>query len=269
MAWTWPWQSYPKRAPRVATLINFCSNDLPFMRYAVAEAAKFSEIILVPVANQFFDGKPENEEKIALAQAQCPAAQFIRFPINLADAHPLIYWYGYARHVAIQHLPADIDYVMFLDADEIAEGDQFKAWLASGEPWRYKTLRLAAYWYFREVTFQAKTLEETPIMIARELLTEKPNVLLSHEDRNALWNHGQKPKKKMAMYHGTPLIHHYSWVRTKEQMLRKVSSSGHKDEKDWVKLVDAEFASPFSGKDFVHGYTYNTVPARWPININE
>lgn len=56
-----------------------------------------------------------------------------------------------------------------------------------------------------------------------------------------------------------PLAHHYSWVRTKGEMLKKVETFGHKSDRDWVALVEKEFSHEFSGKDFVSGYEYETV----------
>jgi hypothetical protein len=55
---------------------------------------------------------------------------------------------------------------------------------------------------------------------------------------------------------GTPMIHHYSWVRTKEEMLQKVKSWGHRDDTDWQNLVEKEFSHNFTGTDFVPGHNY-------------
>ena len=56
-----------------------------------------------------------------------------------------------------------------------------------------------------------------------------------------------------------PMFHHYSWVRTKEQLLLKVRCWSHNWERDWTKLVEEEFSRPFSGIDFVHGYSFLEV----------
>ena len=64
---------------------------------------------------------------------------------------------------------------------------------------------------------------------------------------------------------GTPFVHHYSWVRTKEEMLKKVENWGHKHDKNWTSLIEEEFSRPFNGTDFVHGYSYNIVENKFNI----
>jgi hypothetical protein len=54
-------------------------------------------------------------------------------------------------------------------------------------------------------------------------------------------------------------MHHYSWVRTKEEMLRKVKAWGHTNDKDWNTLIEEEFSREFNGKDFVHGYNFEIL----------
>ena len=56
-----------------------------------------------------------------------------------------------------------------------------------------------------------------------------------------------------------PMIHHYSWVRTYEEMLKKVKHWGNTKDKDWTTMVHKEFEKDFDGTDFVHNYEYNKV----------
>ena len=56
-----------------------------------------------------------------------------------------------------------------------------------------------------------------------------------------------------------PMIHHYSWVRTYKEMLKKVKHWGHTKDKDWTSLVHEEFKKDFDGTDFVHNYKYDKV----------
>jgi hypothetical protein len=63
------------------------------------------------------------------------------------------------------------------------------------------------------------------------------------------------------------MFHHYSWVRTRDEMMKKVQSWGHKNDRDWVALVNEEFSAPFKGSDFVHGYKYKTVSPLFDIRF--
>jgi len=62
-------------------------------------------------------------------------------------------------------------------------------------------------------------------------------------------------------------FHHYSWARTKEQMLTKVKNWGHRKQRNWQELVENEFSHEFNGKDFIHGYNYSRVPNLFDIKL--
>jgi hypothetical protein len=65
---------------------------------------------------------------------------------------------------------------------------------------------------------------------------------------------------------GLPLFHHFSWVRSYENMLHKVSTWGHKcDKDDWPQKVKEMFDSHVP-LDFVHGYKYDVVPDAFGIS---
>lgn len=64
---------------------------------------------------------------------------------------------------------------------------------------------------------------------------------------------------------GNPIVHHFSWVRNKEDMLKKVKNWGHNSDKNWINLVEKEFSRPFNGTDFVHGYEYNIVENKFNL----
>jgi hypothetical protein len=78
-----------------------------------------------------------------------------------------------------------------------------------------------------------------------------------------------KKEKAMTGLDGTPMIHHYSWVRTKEQLMRKVFSWSHRTERDWESLVEEEFSQPPSNVDFVHGYELASVTPFCAIDLSK
>ena len=50
------------------------------------------------------------------------------------------------------------------------------------------------------------------------------------------------PKREKAVgVDGLPFIHHYSWVRTKEECLQKGRTWGHKNEENWTEIVEKTF----------------------------
>jgi hypothetical protein len=119
-------------------------------------------------------------------------------------------------------------------------------------------MKLANYYYFREPVYQSLTFEDSVILVKKSLLSEA--MIMDFEDRNKPFLEIPEPKERMVFGpENKPMIHHYSWVRTKEEMLKKVKTWGHSEDRDWISLVEKEFQSEFSGTDFVHGYKYKTV----------
>jgi hypothetical protein len=113
---------------------------------------------------------------------------------------------------------------------------------------------LANYWYFREPTYRATTLEDSVVLVRRFLVGE---IDLKAKRERGQFVGATTPRR--VTWCGQPMVHHYSWVRTKAEMLRKVRSWGHRDKKDWVTLVEEEFSRPFNGRCFVHDYRFDVV----------
>ena len=244
--------------PKITTVINYCSNDYRFIRDCVQNAAAFSEEVLVPYSDHFYDGTPENKALLAQTITENPEASFIFFPYNPDLQVNAQHWVTWARVVGWQNSHPSTTHLLFLDADEIVEANRFAQWLKSGQFQQNNVLKLANYYYFREPCYQALTYEDSAILILKSCLNE--SMLMDFEDRHKPWLETPEPKTRMVLgLDGLPMVHHYSWVRTKAQMLKKVQTWGHNQDRNWVKLVENEFERDFSGTDFVHGYQYKTV----------
>ena len=248
----------------IGTIINFCSNDYPFLRHCIDAVKPFSSQIVIPVCDHFFDGKKEERSTLNAIYAENPDVQFIEFPFDpgrtLYGARPNVYWHNLARMIARFFLKEEIAYALFLDCDEIAESARVLQWLQQFPYHDYETLLFLNYWYFREPSLQAATWESSPLLVKKQLLD---HALLMHEkERLGIYLRIQGPKvDRQGGLDGKPLFHHYSWVRTKEQLLRKVVSWGHNRDTNWESKVQEEFSRPFNGTDFVHGYEFvKTAP---------
>lgn len=245
--------------PRITTIINFCTNDYRFIGSCIRHAAAFSDEVIVPYTDHFYDGTPENKALLEKTIAENPQARFVYFPYdpNL-DVLPQ-HWVTYARVVGWKASRPETDFILFLDADEIVDSERFGLWLKKFPLSTQNVVKLANYYYFRDVCYQAETFEDSVVLARKSRLTEA--MIMDFLDRDKSYRDIAEPKSRMVL--GTdqkPLIHHYSWVRTEEEMVKKVSTWGHSHERNWVQLVREEFAQGFSGVDFVHGYRYKTVP---------
>ena len=148
------------------------------------------------------------------------------------------------------------DWVLFLDADEIIDGDRFKQFLEVATLDECNAFSFRCYWYFRSAKYQALKTENAGTAIRREVL--RPEYILSPRER---WGMCAAPlyAHDVRGLDGLPMCHHYSWVRTKQELLNKVRTWGHCKDRDWTKLVEDEFNHEFNGRDFVHGYRYNIL----------
>lgn len=261
----------------IATVINYCTNDYHFLRFNLSQAKKFSQQILVPVCNYFYDGSRENQALINRSIKENPEAKFIKFNYNPRATKTLWrgwqyilrhlglgrvfgpqYWICFSRHLGYQTINPPVKYVLFLDADEVIDGRKFLAWLNTNQYRLYHGLKLANYWYWRTPQYQAIDWEDSPLLTEYSCL--KKAVFLDHDERNGIFNSIPGPKSRMILgLDQKPMIHHYGWAKPKQNLLKKVQTWGHSKDKNWVKLIKREFSHSFSGTDFIYRRRYQTV----------
>ena len=256
----------------IGTIINFCSNDYPFLHSCIQAVKPFSAQILVPVCDHFFDGEKEDAQILNRIYAENPDVQFLEFPFDTEKgfygSHSANYWHNLARMIGRFFLKDEIKHILFLDCDEIIDSTKFISWLDTFPLPEYEGVSLANYWYFRECHFQAKSWEHTPLLVKKEVLDG--TILMNPRERLGIYlSLAGNKKDRIVGIDGLPMIHHYSWVRTKEQLLRKVASWGHSRDRNWEPLVEEEFSRPFNGTDFVHGYNFNEVEPFTSIDLSK
>lgn len=232
----------------ISVVISYCNNDFKFIEKNLGEVRKFAKDIIVCYCDYSFDGEQEDPSKILQMLEIAKGCNIVKIPYDLDKPdkyhHNLMRWYG------IQN--AKEDYVLFLDADEIIEGELFNEFLENYD-YKYDVLSLECNWYFRD-NRKAKKTEEAGVLCKKSICTE--DYIFSNAER---WEFLNRKNLKITMnfrYKDQILCHHYSWARTKEEMLKKVKSWGHKNERDWVGLIEEEFSREFNGTDFVHKYEY-------------
>lgn len=260
----------------LATVVNFCSNERRFIRATLEQAMLFSRQVIIPVCDHFFDSTPENRLLLDQVYAAFPNCLFIEYPFIpkkipkkiWKKVDPAHFWHSLSRLLGVQYLDEDIETVLFLDADEVPDGKRFNQWLDCSDYMHHTAIKLSNYWYFRDPTNQALKFEDSVVLAQRRAL--ELDILLNQEERDAIYNLLPGPKRRNVNgSDGYPMFHHYSWVRTQDEMLKKVRAWGHKDDRNWEGLVNEEFTGPFRGIDFVHGYSYKTVKPFVDIRFDE
>lgn len=226
----------------------------------------------MPVCDHFFDGTEEDYallEKIYQAFPQCLFVEYPFIPDKISKrlfkvvdfAH---FWHSLSRLIGSQFIEESVENVLFLDADEIPEAKRFTEWLECSDYACHTVLKLANYWYFREHYYQSEQWEDSIVFAQKRAL--EPHLLLRQEERNAIYDSLPGPKRRMVMgVDGHPMFHHYSWVRTEAEMLKKVHSWSHKNDRAWDKLVTEEFSRPFQGIEFVNKNPCKTVKPAFSV----
>lgn len=260
----------------IGVVINYCTNDYRFIKHTIRQASTFTNHIIVSISDHFFDGTYENSRLLNKTIRENPRAEFVRFKydskkkvqnypwwrlrriLKLSLQSGSQYWICYQRLVGYLKITDNIEYVLFLDADEIIDSRRFKEWLGTERYRKYTAMKFANYWYFREPRYQATVYEDTPLMVKKGVVKE--TFFFDYSEREGMYQKILGRKKRMIVgLDSKPMIHHYGWVRTKKEMLKKVSSWGHNRDCDWKKLVDEEFSHAFTGRDFIQKYRHRLV----------
>lgn len=239
----------------LTTIIQYSTLDYRFLNANLWRLSRFSNEIIIPICDHFHNGEKENQE---LLNKSIDIIK--RYP----NAKPHFFnWEGEKRNNYYHHLSRKIGtdlstnrWLLFLDGDEVVD-DKFWDWFYSVQHLD-NAFWLTCYWYFREPIYRATKTEGAGLVIRKKYCDWDLN---HHQERQQLFNlpNFECGDQKMIGFENKPVIHHFSWVRTKDEMLRKVRSWGHRFDRDWVKLVEEEFSRPFNGTDFVHGYEYEVV----------
>jgi hypothetical protein len=250
----------------IASIINFCTNDIRFLDAIIKGAKIFSEQLFIVVCDHFFDGRDEDFGLLEWLYKTYPDCIFIEFPfdvnnlfvnwMSLPAEHDIRHlWHNTGKLISYYFLDPTIDYVLYLDADEILDGDKFKLWLDHFDYRSFDALRFSSYWYFRESCYQATTYADTALLIKKDVL--EPEHFLDPDERMGIF-HGINGRKQghVLGLDMRPMVHHFSWVRTKEEFLKKSETWAHYWERDWKSLIEDEFSKEFTGVDFVRGYKY-------------
>ena len=255
------------------------SDDFVFLWPGLKQLAGVCVEVVVAIGTKLWNGDSENGAKIESfidkATTEYPNVSFVKYQVPQDEfkstrgmVSPEMYWEGHARFVAQVAFKSRHEYVLFLDSDEIIDARTFGAWLDTGGYKGWAAMKRQNYWYWREPCYRARDyIEDSVVLIRTDAYN--PMALFSNQGRHGVWDActGRKARNLPGI-DGKPMIHHYSWVRTKEGMLRKVRAWGHRnDRNDWEACVNTEFSGAFSGTDFLKGLAYDEVDNTFGIEL--
>jgi hypothetical protein len=265
---------------KIGCIIISNSDDLHFLETTLREASHlFQDVVIATGTRLWNENDPENMEKVddfdKNVVSKYDNVKIIKYnvpddkmAVMMANVTPSMYWEGHARWKGLEALDQSCEYVMFLDSDEVIDGTLFQKWMDTNDYKKYDAIKLANYWYWREPIYRARDyIEDSVVLIKKKTLNQM--FLFSNMGRHGVFEacrtDDDKPRSVMGV-DGTPMIHHYSWVRNKDTMLRKVMNWGHRNDfNKWPEFVEQEFSRPFNGTDFIKNLTYDTVDDKFNL----
>lgn len=245
----------------ISIVIQYSTNEFKFLEKNLVQSCKFADEVILCMCDRFFDGSPEDGrlvEATLKVASRYPKCRVLTFQWEGEHPNPN-YYHNVSRKLGGE--AARGEWLLFLDADEILD-DGFGRW-AEGATKEDNVYCLSCYWYFRSPKYRSKTMEGCGLLIKKDICLWDVGLNLERQQFHGLPNF-----RYSGLFDGRPLAHHFSWVRSKEEMLTKVRKWGHKNDRDWVSLVAEEFSRPFNGSDFVHGYEYDIVEDS-PYGLND
>lgn len=273
-------------SPPLVTVVSFSTIELEFADDLLRNAAAFSDVVVLSVGERLYTGAPEDECAISALQQAHPAVRVVRYPVPDELLRTPIALHNRARVVGLEaglralrdtQRGDDGSWVLFLDGDEIPDGDKFAAWWrASRDTAPPSALKLLNYWLFLSPRLVAEEHEDSVLLVHSSCLTQPA---LDHaRERDGIFMHvdacaAGMTRRRVPGLDGAPMFWHMSWVRRDRAALhRKVANWGHCNDRDWHTLIDAAMDGIERGalplRDFVHGYPLRAVtPADAPPHI--
>jgi hypothetical protein len=248
---------------KIGAVVSYCENDHKFLEPCVKSLKKVCSNIVISYCERYLDGSEQNLDRLNQFLKDNPeviAASFAHENAFSADPRS---GHNFARIVGYEILRGITNKIMFVDTDEILDAESFKIWAnQSNDIDILDHMNFKCFWYYRDTCWRALQTENCiSLHNSKSLMVEDLN---SAAER---WFWYAKPNTKIGccLLNGSPIAHHYSWVRTKDEMIKKVNGWGHQSDRDWNGLVNLCFSSEFTGKprkelgwrtDIVHNYDY-------------
>jgi len=258
-------------------VISYCSLHNRFIEENIKQCLKVTNNIFITCHSFLYDKTVENLDYINDLRKKYPSIKVLNFKIDLKDD----YYKNFKEISKISRVMAykqalvkmeNLEWILFIDADEIPEGDRLNRLLLSIENNTddYKNYIFATYWYYKKPIYQATSFEQNPLLLHINNFDEKymnsDYERLSYLDVN---------KSKNSVYYYTddmmkPLFHHYSWVMTNEEMEKsfKLRLNNLNLEDTKIKeLIYEEISDPMNMTDPIHNYSYIVVENKFNLKV--
>ena len=244
----------------IEAVILYSTNDYRFFNTCIENLIQCGIRCHIVTYSHMWNGDTENKDLLSQSISAFSHSELVSFySIDWQPGQSPWYWEAVGRHLATNNVSDASEHILYIDIDEIINVDEFNRWIESGEHKNLDCIKLAGYWYWREPVYRSGP-EYNTVMTRTNLAKQLP---LIPGGREPYFTCSANQYYTDINY---PLLDHYSWVRTKEQMLAKVKNWGHaQDRTDWIHNVEEEFSRPFNGKTFINEYAFETVDNKYNL----
>lgn len=242
-----------------AIIITYCSKDKAFIYKNIEQCLNITKNVFLSCGTHLHTG--ENEDFDHLRELKnMYNIDIIIYDVDLNEFNPLkerpkCYFNNKSRicgYMKALNKVSQIKWFLFIDADEIPEGIKLKFILQNTDFDDSKNYTFSTYWYYRDPIYQSLKIEDTPLML------HKNNISIDNMMVDLERYHFSKMKDKTirGLLHpvtNKPVFHHYSWVRSKENMFKKIRGWAHEDDIDWKKIIEDDFMNNFTKIEPIYG----------------
>lgn len=270
----------------LVTFVSYCSRERAFVGDVVANARKFSDLVVVSLGTRLYTGEPEDvdgevERIIGPFREEaegCPVIAAVYEVTEAGLAEPIAL-HNQAREVGLAAARRALSFsrpfwALLLDGDEVPDGDRFKAWWDSDVRSDVRVAyKLANRWAFLHPRLVAEVLEDSVLMVHSDALLNRDALAHPRErDGIYMWHltsplgmRDMRVERRVLDGENQPMFTHFSWVRDpdgedrgRSALKAKCANWGHRNDRDWDALIDEAFDAIEGGRwperDFVHGY---------------
>lgn len=239
----------------ISVIIPYCSLEQDLLDDVLQSVDGVCDEIILVYMTHFWDGTPDTETPNVISEYK-KKYQIKDICLEWTADKSSSSWECKMRKHAF--LNSTKDWILFIDSDEVLRNkNAFTQWFQTIRDKSVASYKLANYWYFLSKKRRAKPLEDSIVLIKRNEIT------LRHFDqfkanRDAFVN--KDTPRYTKDLNAEPMFDHYSWVRSKDILLKKVKAWGHHGDKDWIPLIEKAFSEDIlTTTDFVHNYAYDII----------
>lgn len=267
----------------VAVIINYSYDERIFIEPLISQCQLFADEIIVSYGSHYYNGDIANHEHFEECRQKFPNVTFVEYKVDtqldVSKKKGVVnrekaYWHNLGRWTAFSNLKEKNQWIFVIDGDEIPNGNDVKEWYNEMHGYNYlqesKCFKMACHWYFKDVIHQAEQIEDSILLIHGSKISE--DTIFGDLERDFLiYKSGCSLVRNVRNRKMVPMWHHFSFVRTREGLRRKIECWAHANEGVFGCINKSEFIEQIyetdTVNDVVHNYTYKTVPNFFSINF--